>query len=686
MLQSVNKNLRIAILGASSQVGSSIAFYLKYFTQHEPICFIRSKYSSVFFDMANIKTIGVDIKDTQLLKKELKDVDVVLDFSLPSAEGFEMLRIIKQNIDKIISATPPHAVFIYMSSIMAYGMPSRNKQLRSYLFPRALYGFIKRKAEKNVRSSGAKYKVPVYNFRLGQVHGFMQSVSESFIDKLSSVKVAYLDGKETDLTNTIFISSLSEAIIACGLKQIKASTYTLISYPQWTLYELYNYYFTRFSLYTDIIYQPKLVDKRSLFGKLFFKKIKQYRAFIETYILTKLSSASIYLKGKYRVVEINAEINEDKISYIDQNVIGTPTLPIIKNLDCSISSILEKEKAMESVYITLLNKHTTAKKYITPSFNKILHPAAENTYSIPQLSVVIPTYNRTDSLERILDFLKVQENIILEIIVVDQNKPGYFNETLNAKLDGVTRIIQHIPNVSMARNNGFKRSTAPYILFLDDDLIPEPNFCKKGLDIFNQYPLVKSFVPLVYSSEGKEFAFSDAWKKLIKFYQQDTSVFSITDSISAAVFFERSYFQSSGGFDIYLFDFAKAAEDMELFLRMIQRNMTLWFVPFVEIFHDEKVPGGCEFRTADYWISRRKNVRAMAYRLRSQNKTAGNFSFKNLIQISRSFVINKQVLKSGIKNIFKEFIVLINSIKESQKFYVKHKHVYSNSPITFIED
>ena len=221
-----------------------------------------------------------------------------------------------------------------------------------------------------MRSSGAKYNVPVYNFRLGQVHGFMQSVSESFIDKLSSVKVAYLDGKETDLTNTIFISSLSEAIIACGLKQIKASTYTLISYPQWTLYELYNYYFTRFSLHTDIIYQPKMVDKRNLFRKLFFKKIKQYRAFIETYILTKLSSASISLKGKYRVVEINAEINEDEISYIDHNLIGTPAIPVIKNLNCSISDILEKEQVMESVYITLLNKHTTAKKYITPSFNK----------------------------------------------------------------------------------------------------------------------------------------------------------------------------------------------------------------------------------------------------------------------------------------------------------------------------
>lgn len=681
-----HKSLRIAILGASSQVGCSVAFYIRHFTPHEPICFIRSQYSAVFFEMANIKMVCIDTNDKQVLKNELKEVDVVLDFTLPAAEGFEMLKIIKQNIDKIISATPTHAVFIYMSSIMAYGMPSGNKRLRSYIFPRALYGFIKRRAERNVKFSGIKYNVPVYNFRLGQVHGFMQSVSESFTDKLSSVKVAYLNGEKTDLTNTIFISSLTEAIIACGFKQIKPSTYTLISFPQWTLYELYNFYLNRFSLQTNIIYQPKLIDKKNLIKKLFFKKIKQYRAFIETYILTKLSGTSIFLKGKYRVVEISAEINEDEISYIDHNLIGTPTLPVIKNLNCSYSEIFEKEQAMEKLYTILLTKHTSTVKQATPSFNKIINTINADTRSAPLLSVVIPTYKRTDSLERVLDLLKAQDNIVLEIIVVDQNKPGYFNEALNTKLNEVIHIVQHIPNVSLARNTGFKRSTAPYILFLDDDLIPEPNFCRKGLDIFKQYPLIKSFVPLVYSSEGKGFSFSDARKKLIKFYQHDILVFSITDAISAAVFFERSYFQATGGFDIHLFDFAKAAEDMELFLRMRQRSMTLWFVSFVEIFHDEKVPGGCELRTADYWISRRKNVRAMAYRLRSHNKKAGSFSFINLIQISRSFVINRQVLKSGIKNIFKEFIVLANSIKQSKNFYVKHMHIYHNSPITFIED
>jgi Predicted glycosyltransferases len=303
---------------------------------------------------------------------------------------------------------------------------------------------------------------------------------------------------------------------------------------------------------------------------------------------------------------------------------------------------------------------------------------------MPDLSVIIPTYKRDESLERLLERLQSQENIILEVIVVDQNKPGFFNEALNKRLEQVIHIRQESPNTSLARNTGFKISKASHILFLDDDLMPEPEFCRKALDVFKKYPSIQSFIPLVYSYEGKEIALSDAKRKMIKSVTPDKSIFTITDAMSAAVFFERSYFKMSGGFDTYLFEFAQSAEDIEFFLRMRMRNMRLWFIPFVEIFHDEKVAGGCELRTAGYWVSRRKNIRGMAYRLRSHNHSAGNLSFKNFVQILRSFVINKAVLKSGLKNIKTELKLLFRSVKESQKFYVDHQHKYSS--FNFIED
>jgi glycosyltransferase involved in cell wall biosynthesis len=305
---------------------------------------------------------------------------------------------------------------------------------------------------------------------------------------------------------------------------------------------------------------------------------------------------------------------------------------------------------------------------------------------MPELSVIIPTYKRTDSLDQILDCLQKQEDIEIEIIVVDQNEPGFFDNKLILKLGKIIHIIQEVPNVSSARNTGFKRSTAPYILFLDDDLIPTPVFCRKGIDIFKNYSLIKSFIPLVYTHEGEATAFLSVKRKMIKYYPEQTLIFSVTDALSAAVFFERSYFQQTGGFDNYLFEFAKASEDMELFLRMQKMNMVLWFVQSLKIFHDENVTGGCELRTAGYWVTRKKNARGMAYRLHINNGRHGKLSFKNLIQISRSFVINKKVLRSGIKNIIKEIKLLKDCIKESQKFYLTHRHTYHNSPTNFIED
>ena len=159
---------------------------------------------------------------------------------------------------------------------------------------------------------------------------------------------------------------------------------------------------------------------------------------------------------------------------------------------------------------------------------------------IPQLSIVIPTYKRTQSLERLLDCLLKQDNKDLEIIVVDQNPHGYFTPALFSKLKQFVYVYQDQPNASLARNNGFKASAAPYILFLDDDLIPEPDFCSKGISVFNDFPLIGCFVPLVYPENGKELWISYT-KKIYFRISRNKLIYSITDYISAAVFFKSKH-------------------------------------------------------------------------------------------------------------------------------------------------
>lgn len=303
----------------------------------------------------------------------------------------------------------------------------------------------------------------------------------------------------------------------------------------------------------------------------------------------------------------------------------------------------------------------------------------------PQLSVVIPTYKRTDSLERLLDRLASQVGVELDIIVVDQNGPSFFAGSLLQKLGRINHLQSIAPNASLARNVGFLQAKFSHVLFIDDDLVPEPDFCWKGLQIFAGHPLIKCFVPLVFPEGGRAEWINFMRNKRIAYYPGDNNIFAISDSISAAVFFEKEYFKLSGGFDIYLFDFAKAAEDKELFLRMLKKDMTLWYVPYVEIFHDEGIDGGCEMRTVGYWATRKKNLRAMAFHNRVHSVTPGILSIKSIFNIARSAFLNKKAISSGISNLLREVSLMRQSIKESKQYFEQYKEKYSKPFAGFIK-
>jgi len=285
----------------------------------------------------------------------------------------------------------------------------------------------------------------------------------------------------------------------------------------------------------------------------------------------------------------------------------------------------------------------------------------------PGLSIIIPTYKRTDSLKKLLHALLVQKEVVPEIIVVDQNPSGYLQGIL-PDAPGVRHLMLPAPNVSEARNKGFLASSGKIILFIDDDLLPEDDFCVKAMDVFRTYPEIGCFSPLVYSNEGQTAALQQAKARYVHPFDKTSGIFAITDTITAAILFRRDYFEQTGGFDPLLFEFAKAAEDQELFLRMRLREMTLYFVPFIEIFHDEAIPGGCDMRTVDYWVTREKCMRSWAFRYRIHHHPPGTLSIKDLFKLARSGFLNREVLMSGMRNISRQIKMLSTAISASGKF------------------
>ena len=350
--------MRIGIIGASSQVGSSLALHLKQHAGIVPVCFIRSTYPAIFFDMAGIEYRVIDLADESKLKKNFADIDLFIDCSYPSGQLYEIAHEIRQQLKALFAAMPASAPFIYCSTIMAFGMPDGQKRVKNYIIPRSTYAHLKRVAEKNVNNLARQYNKPCFIFRLGQVHGFLQSVNSSFREKLSMNKVVTLDGAPGDLVNIIFIETLAEAVIKVGREEIPPGTYSLVNHPQWTLQQLYDHYTSYYSFEKKIQFVSGLdaADKKPWY-KVSMNSLKKYRGLLEAFFLIRSKKIYIKVKGKYRVNNVMRSANGATTpGYTDFHLLGQNPGRLISGLSSSTTFMLEAETKMEAVYNNYLEK------------------------------------------------------------------------------------------------------------------------------------------------------------------------------------------------------------------------------------------------------------------------------------------------------------------------------------------
>jgi glycosyltransferase involved in cell wall biosynthesis len=87
----------------------------------------------------------------------------------------------------------------------------------------------------------------------------------------------------------------------------------------------------------------------------------------------------------------------------------------------------------------------------------------------PEVSVIIPTYNRAGMVVEAVKSVLAQEDVDFELIVVDDGSSDATQEELSRFSSGLRYHRQPHSGVSSARNRGVKLSRAPLIAFLDSD-------------------------------------------------------------------------------------------------------------------------------------------------------------------------------------------------------------------------
>ena len=196
---------------------------------------------------------------------------------------------------------------------------------------------------------------------------------------------------------------------------------------------------------------------------------------------------------------------------------------------------------------------------------------------MPQVSVIIPTYNRPRYLQRALESVLCQSFEDYEIIVV-QNGPARYGGTLVRKLKrqrgGIRFCHVRRADPANARNVGLQLAEGEYIAFLDDDDEWRPEKLRMQVRVMNK----KKGVGLVACSLKICDDTGSEVRKTMKLAGELSLKTLLTKGCVigslSSVLIRRSLMAQVGGFDSRF----QIANDYDLYLRLAQKTK-LWLMP-----------------------------------------------------------------------------------------------------------
>lgn len=255
----------------------------------------------------------------------------------------------------------------------------------------------------------------------------------------------------------------------------------------------------------------------------------------------------------------------------------------------------------------------------------------------PRVSIIIPTYNRSELLKGVILSAINQTYKNIEIIIVDDGSIDGTKKSIADFNDERIIYIRHDKNmgVSVARNTGIKKSTGESIFLIDDDDLIAPQTLEKLLDKIN-----KSKIENLGAAYGWSLWLDDKNRNAkIMAYKFSGKIF---DKISKKQIFTNLLVKKQALEDVGLYNQnLRNNEDLDFYLRLAKKY-NFDFVPEILCV----IRGHGEQHLSEF---NQKNI-------------------ENFYKISKSFSLKKIIIGWLPKNIY----ISISKIKNKFFLYIQY--------------
>lgn len=237
-----------------------------------------------------------------------------------------------------------------------------------------------------------------------------------------------------------------------------------------------------------------------------------------------------------------------------------------------------------------------------------LRQGVSTDFGCPKVSVIIPTYNRPDALERALASVFHQTYPNLEIVVVDDNTNNAKMRERTAAAVAIYPDVQYIQNHQNlgggeTRNVGIRKAKGELIAFLDDDDEFLPTKIEQQVRLYQQKKLDRHKVGVIYcyeylqrSQHQRRIIFKDhegnALFEHLCFFTMPTSTWLCSKKALEVV----------GGFDQIA-----SQQDLMLLMRLLAAGFEIFRVPEPLAVCNAHAPGDGISRHGEEFIAQVKH-------------------------------------------------------------------------------